>query len=197
MPRQIPLEIHRPPRIAKTGAILRDSREVNRAAPGRSIPSISAVPKLACATGARVGRDRRVVNFGAAWERDDGPVRGCVDDRGIVRDVEGREDLESTPKTSVKRSCKSAEPDGHVLNDRIILRTARDVRTEHRPGPRLRQASLKVYRHGERPCELSEDHLLAGFSGDALGKEGSRRSRVEVREEAVDSGFAEFRQSDS
>lgn len=39
--------------------------------------------------------------------------------------------------------------------------------------------------------ELPEDHLLSSFSGDGLEQESGGRSRIQVRQETVDTGFTE------
>lgn len=47
-----------------------------------------------------------------------------------------------------------------------IRRTLGNIRRKKRPSPGLWNPGLEPDRHGEQACELTEDHLLAGFGGN-------------------------------
>jgi hypothetical protein len=64
------------------------------------------------------------------------------------------------------------------FDSRVLGRAFDQVRAEQSPGP----------------SHLPKDHLLTSFSGDGLEQEGGGGSRVQVRQETVDTGFTESSQ---
>lgn len=73
---------------------------------------------------------------------------------------------------------------------RVVFRTVGDVRIKHSPSPSLWQACHEMDWHGESAGELTEDHLLASFSRDRQRQMSGGGARVEMREEAVDTGLS-------
>jgi hypothetical protein len=80
------------------------------------------------------------------------------------------------------------------FDSRVLGRAFDQVRAEQSPGHGLRDTGFKPNGHWEGTSHLPKDHLLTSFSGDGLEQEGGGGSRVQVRQETVDTGFTESSQ---
>jgi len=84
-------------------------------------------------------------------------------DVGLVDDVEGGEVL----------PCETGG----------VGRARRDVGSEERPGPRLRNTGLEPDGHGEETAHLAESHLLTSLGGNGLSEELTNLTAVKVVDE--------------
>lgn len=77
----------------------------------------------------------------------------------------------------------------------VVIGTSDDVSRKEGPAHGLGDTGLEVQRHGESSRELPESHLLSSLGGDRLEEQSGGGSRVEMRQEAVDTGLSPSGQS--